>query len=404
MQYRATIHKEGLPDEVRSVEAPSRFAVYEQAEKEGGTVVLLEERAPGPTLPSWLLINIGTGIKRSELVRVAKNLSAMLGAGLSVARALSVIGRQSGNTRLTAVVSGLSEAIKKGSSFHEALAAYPRIFPAFFVAMVRSGEESGSLANALEVIGLQMERADALMRKVKGAMIYPTIVIVAIILVAVLMLMYVVPTLTRTFTELGVEVPLATRIIIAISDFMAAHVALVFSMLAALAVGGYIFMRSMSGQALLISGALKLPAIGGIVRETYAARAARTLSSLLVAGVPVLSALEIAREVVHARAFAAVLEEAAVRVKKGEPLSAAFAQHPELYPIQLCEMLSVGEETGKVADMLKQVAEFYEEDVAQMTKDLSTIIEPLLMLFIGAMVGIFALAIIAPIYQLSSVI
>ena len=404
MKFRVTIRREGMPNQTRTIEAPSRFAVYDQVQKEGGVVVELQEGGGGFKLPAWFSITIGTGVKRIEIIRMAKNLSAMLSAGLSLSRALSIIERQSGNKRLKKIVVELSDSIKKGSSFHEALAAYPKVFPEFFVAMARAGEESGSLADALAVVGLQMERSEELIRKIRGAMIYPAIVITAIVIVGILMLIYVVPTLTSTFTSLGVQVPLATRIIVALSDFMVAHVTLVLLMLIALVIGGIAFVRSGRGSAIVLWVALRLPVIGELVRETYTARAARTLSSLLSSGVPVLDALSITKEVVHADAFAKVVAEAEEHVKKGELLSASFATHTKLYPILMSDMLAVGEETGKVAEMLKQIAEFYEQDVAEKTKDLSTIIEPVLMLLIGVVVGIFAVSMIAPIYQLSSAI
>ena len=153
--------------------------------------------------------------------------------------------------------------------------------------------------------------------------------------------------------------------------------------------------------AVVVAGALHLPVIGELVKETYSSRAARALSSLLASGVEMLGALKIAGEVVGEKKFASVLVEAEERVRKGEQLSAAFADHPKLYPIFVTDMIAVGEETGKVSDMLGQVAEYYEADVEDRTKDLSTIIEPMLMLFIGAVVGVFALSMISPIYSLS---
>mgnify|MGYP001579667617 CR=1 FL=1 len=404
MKFRATIRKEGAPDSTSIIEAASRFAVYEQVQKEGGFVVELTEGEGLIKLPSWFFYSIGSGVKRAEIIRMARNLSAMLGAGLSLSRALSVIERQSSNKHLKKIITELSDSIKKGSSFHEALAKYPNVFPELFAAMVRAGEESGSLTDALTIVGLQMERSEELVRKIKGAMIYPAIVISAVFLIGILMLIYVVPTLTRTFTQLGVEVPMATQIIVAISDFMVANVTLVFFGLIALVGGGIAFVRSRRGSAIVLSLSLHLPVISELVRETYTARASRTLSSLLSSGVPVLDALSITKAVVRADAFAKVIGEAEERVKKGELLSASFAEHTNLYPILMSEMLTVGEETGKVAEMLKQVAEFYEEDVAEKTKDLSTIIEPILMLVIGTLVGIFAVSMIAPIYQLSSAI
>ncbi len=402
MKFRATIRKEGLPDEVRTIEAPTRFAVYEQIQKEGGTVAELEEGG-GLRLQNLLSVTIGTGIKHSEVIRLAKNLSAMLSAGLSLSRGLSVIERQSDNKSLKKVAVGLSESVKKGLSFHEALTSYPKVFPSLFVAMAKAGEESGSLADALSVVGLQMERAEELTRKIRGAMIYPAIVIIAIVIVAILMLIYVVPTLTKTFTELGVQVPLATRVIVALSDFLVAHSLLVLAGIILFVFGGVTFVRSRLGSSIVLSIALYVPVIGELVRETYTARASRTLSSLLSSGVPILDALSITKEVVHAK-FASVVEEAETRVKKGELLSSAFSDHSHLYPILMSDMLAVGEETGKVAGMLKQIAEFYESDVAEKTKDLSTIIEPVLMLLIGAVVGVFAVSMIAPIYSLSSAI
>ena len=398
MKFRIMIHREGVPDETRIVDAESRFAVYDQIQKEDGVVVAIREDGGGFTMPAWLSITIGTGVKRVEIIRMAKNLSAMLGAGLSLSRALSVIERQSDNKNLKAIAVGLSDSIKKGSSFHEALAGYPKVFSELFVAMTRAGEESGSLTESLSVVALQMERSEELAGKIKGAMIYPSIVITAIVIVGVLMLMYVVPTLTK----LGVQVPLTTQIIVTLSNFMVNHSILVLALILLVVVGGIAFVRSKIGSGLVLRGALYMPVIGEIVRETYTARAARTLSSLLSSGVPVLDALSITKEVVHAGAFAEVVAEAEVRVKKGDLLSASFAEHARLYPILMSDMLAVGEETGKVAEMLKQIAEFYEADVAEKTKDLSTIIEPVLMLLIGTVVGIFAVSMIAPIYSLSS--
>jgi type IV pilus assembly protein PilC len=293
-------------------------------------------------------------------------------------------------------------AVAQGSTFHESLAVHPRVFSKLYTAMIKAGEESGGLSNALTVLASQMEQSDELTRKVKGAMIYPAIVVTAIVIVAILMLMFVVPTLSATFASLGADLPFATKVIVALSSGVTNHVFIVFGVLTLLIIGGISFLRSMLGKSLILKGALLLPVIGELVRETFAARAARTLASLLTSGVPVLQALSITSEVVGAPLFARVLDESAERVKKGDPLSSAFIEHPKLYPIMMSDMIAVGEETGKLSEMLEQVAAFYEGDVSQKTKDLSTIIEPILMLFIGGMVGVFAVAMVAPIYSLSS--
>lgn len=402
MKYTVTIRKAGSADEETVIDAPSRFAVYDQVQKDGGTVLKIAEQGGGFALPSWMNLQIGTGVKRAEIVRFAANLAAMLTAGLALSRALSILERQSNNKYMKGIVSDISETVRGGASFHDGLAKHAKVFSNLFVAMVRAGEESGSLAEALRTVGLQMERSEELVRKVRGAMIYPAIVITVIIIVGILMLIYVVPTLTKTFTQLGVKVPMTTQVIVAVSNFLVANVAIVFAGLIGFAIGGYAFVKSERGSTIVLAISLHLPVIGELVRETYSARAARTLSSLLSSGVPVLEALTITKEVVHTPVFANVLGEAEERVRKGEPLSAAFAAHPKLFPILLADMLTVGEETGEVTTMLKNIAEFYEADVSEKTKDLSTIIEPLLMVFIGGAVGIFAVSMIAPIYSLSS--
>lgn len=162
------------------------------------------------------------------------------------------------------------------------------------------------------------------------------------------------------------------------------------------------FLRTKFGSNLVLLASLRIPVIGTLVRETMSARAARALSSLLSSGVEMLSAIEIAEEVVGDNAFGKVVQEAGVRVKKGDALSLAFAEHSKLYPVFMGDMIAVGEETGKVSEMLTQVAEYYEADVEDGTKDLSTVIEPMLMLVIGAAVGVFAISMISPIYSLSS--
>lgn len=402
MKFRVKIKKEDGSEEIRIMDAESRFAVYGDIEKEGGLVLSVEEGGGTSPLSKLTNITIGTGVKIEERITFTKNLSAMLSAGLTLSRALAVIERQSRNKSLKRIVSGLEEQVKKGSEFHEGLAANPKVFSKLFIAMTKAGEESGKLAESLNVVAHQMDSSYTLEKKVRGAMIYPGIILSAIVVIGVLMLIYVVPTLSNTFKELGVALPLATRVIIGASDYMAHHVLIVFIALGVIFGGLIAFGKSKFGSRLILMVALHVPVIGELVRETFAARAARTLSSLLSSGVEMLSAIDIAQEVVGDNVFGKVVGEASTRVRKGETLSVAFENYPKLYPFFFADMIAVGEETGKVADMLNQVAQYYETDVEERTKDLSTIIEPLLMLVIGVAVGIFALAMISPIYSLSS--
>lgn len=403
MKFTVVIKKDDGSQETTAIQANTRFEVYAEARRRGGTVVEIHESSPLLQKLQSFNIVIGSGVKQSDVMHVVKNLAAMLKAGLPLSRALSISERQS-RGYLKTILHDVSERVVHGSLFNEALEAHSKVFSPLLVAMVKAGEESGSLAEALSVVATQMEQSEELTRKIRGAMIYPSIVVGAIIIVAVLMLIYVVPTLTKSFKELNVEMPLATRVIVAVSDFLAAHSLIALGSLALFFGAIMLFARSKIGSALILRVALLLPVIGELVRETFAARASRTLSSLLSAGVPLLRSLSIAEEVVRAPLFAVVIAEARERVRKGESLSSAFADHSKIYPFLMSDFLTVGEETGNVSDMLKQVAVYYETDIGQRTKDLSTIIEPMLMLFVGAMVGTFAVAMIAPIYSLSSAI
>jgi type IV pilus assembly protein PilC len=267
--------------------------------------------------------------------------------------------------------------------------------------MVRSGEEGGGLSDALNSLSTQLERSSNLTKKIKGAMIYPTIVIGVMFIIGILMMIYVMPTITATFIKMGVDLPMTTRILIFVSTFLTEHGLLVLAGAIALVTGVVFLSRTVPGRYAIHFTMIHLPILGTLVKETNSARTARTLSSLLSAGVDVLGAIEITEDVVQNVYFKAVLRGAVKKVEKGSPLSESFIEHSDLYPILVGEMISVGEETGQISKMMSEVAIFYENEIEQKTKDLSTIIEPLLMVVIGAGVGFFALAMIAPIYSIS---
>lgn len=386
------------------VEAVDRFAVYEIARQNGHTVTSVEE---GHALAIRKLFNVDkinyflSRVKLDELVMLTRNLASMLNAGLPLSRAISVIERQSKNPRLKGVMKSVRESINKGNPFNEALKEFPETFPRLYVAMVRAGEESGGLSGALHTIALQLERSSSLRKKIKGAMIYPTIVITVMCILGVLMMVFVMPTLTSTFTKLNIDLPATTRFLIGTSNFLVNHGMLAllgFITIVASVVG---FMKTALGRIIFHRAITLIPVIGILVKQTNSAYTSRTLSSLLSAGVDVVNAISITEDVIQNVHYKKIMREAAERVQKGGALSETFIQNEHLYPILVGEMISVGEETGQISTMLAEIATFYETEVEQKTKDLSTIIEPMLMVVIGASVGFFALAMIAPIYSIS---
>jgi type IV pilus assembly protein PilC len=245
-----------------------------------------------------------------------------------------------------------------------------------------------------------MEKTYLLKRKIRGALMYPGIILTAMIIIGILMLIYVVPTLTATFKELEIDLPASTRAIILISDFLKDHTFIFLFGIFAIVGGLYAWSQDPKGKRSLDYIFLHIPLISNLVRETNSARTARTLSSLLSSGIEVVNALEITKDVVKNSYYKEVLSKAENKIQKGVSLSKIFEEESDIYPIFVSEMVSVGEETGKLSDMFQRVAIFYEEDIDQKTKNMSTIIEPFLMIFIGVVVGFFALSMITPTYSL----
>lgn len=399
-KYRYTAVRDGS-EYTGVLKAKDRFAVYARVRSEGGEILQVE-RVSGLTLGGLKTINARLStVKEVDKILFARNLAAMLSAGLSITRALSVADRQTKSPKLNMILKQLSSRVRKGDPLSSALAEHPSTFSHLFTAMVQAGEEGGNLAESLSSIAVQMDKSYKLKKRVKSAMIYPAIVLMAMVLIGYLMMTQVVPTLKKTFEEVGVDLPNTTQAIIKLSDFLVANTLLSIVLLVAF-VGLFMYvLRTNLGKRVFDAFVLRLPAIGTIAKELNSARFARTLSSLSASGVDIVTALGITAKVVQNTYHREVIMEAAKVVEQGEPMSTIFGRREDLYPPMVSEMLAVGEETGKVSEMLEQVANFYEDEVDQKTKDMSTIIEPFLMLFIGGGVGFFAMAMIAPIYSLS---
>ena len=385
-------------------EARDRFDLYQMIRNEGARIISISDENSSSIFGFSYWNAKFARVSEYQKILFARNLGAMLGAGLALTRALSVMERQVRNPRLAVVVSEITNDIRHGISLYSALAKMPDVFSKLFVAMVRAGEEGGDLPASLAVVSDQMERMYVLKRKIRGALIYPTIVIIAMVGIGILMMIMVVPTLAQTFIEMKATLPLSTQIVIAISNFLVEY-----TMVALLSFVGMIIMLYYAGKTSIGKRLgdyffLHLPLVGNLVREVNSARTARTLSSMLASGVDVLTTLDIVGEVVQNSYFQEVIHDASRAVGQGEPLSASFIRREDLYPAFVGEMMSVGEETGQTKEMLGHLAVFYEDEVDRKTKDMSTIIEPFLMLIIGSGVGFFAVSMIAPIYSLTQAI
>jgi len=379
-------------------DARDKFDLAKSLRDQGYTLVFANEIKKGAS-GSFFSLSLFDRVSVSEKMIFARNISVMIGAGLALARALEILSEQTKSKKFKNTIKALVEDIKKGQFLSDAMLKHPDVFSKLFVSMVKAGEEGGNLTESFNIVSKQLEREYELKRKVRGAMIYPAIIFTAMIVIGILMLMYVVPTLVSTFEELDIDLPPSTQFIISMSNFISSSTTLFLLSVAAFIAFFVWFFRTDFGRKITGAAFFRLPVIKPLIQKINSARTARTMGSLVTSGVDILRAIEITEDVIQNQRFKSVLREARTKIQKGDSLSSVFKAHTNLYPMLVGEMIAVGEETGKLSDMLFRLADFYEGDVAESTKDLSTIIEPVMMIIIGVAVGFFAISMISPLYS-----
>ncbi len=340
-------------------------------------------------------------IKLIDKIAFIKNLAVMIKSGLPLSRSLKILAVQTPNPKFAKIVTEVSRQVESGTSLADALGKYPKVFPPIFVSMVRVGEVSGTLEQNLLYLGEQMQRDYDLVSKAKGAMTYPLIVVFALAIVGFLMFTFVLPKLTGTFVDLNVQLPLMTRIVIGVVDIFAKY-GIIILFLFVLACMGMVYWRTtLSGKKILHKLVFYTPIMKQIVIKINLARFVRVFASLIKSGMPIVEALEVSSHVVANIYYQQIISDAASKVKIGSPITSAFKKNPKLFPNLVIQMMEVGEESGTTDTVLTEVANFYEADVDQTMKNLSSILEPVIMMVIGAAVGFLAVALISPIYNLT---
>lgn len=328
----------------------------------------------------------------------ARNLSIMVSSGVQITKAINTLVHQTKNVYFQKVLHAVAENVEAGTPLGDALAKYPNVFNNLFVSMVRVGEIGGNLEEVLQIVAVQLEKEHDLISKVRGAMIYPAVILTAMVGVGVLMLTYILPKITSVFEGMDITLPATTRFIIAISDFLIAHSILSVGVVVAIGTCLGIFLRTEMGKRVSSSIILHTPVVKEISIKTNSARFARIYSSLLKSGVSVVEALRVISETLSNYSYRKAVLRSMDDVQKGVNLSETIAKST-LFPVLVHQIIEVGETTGKTEEVLLKLAEFYESDVDQMTKNMSSIIEPVLMIVIGSGVGFFAVAMLTPMYS-----
>lgn len=336
-----------------------------------------------------------------EKLTFVKNLSVTLKAGLPVSRALAVVTKQMSNAYFSGIIADVAHRVEAGQTLSASLGAYPKIFSPIFVNMVKVGESSGDLEQTLEYLARQMARDYGLIRRTKGALTYPAVVVFALLIIGYLMFTFVLPKLTATFAEFDAELPVLTRVIISTVDIFSRYSILVALVFIALTAAFFYWRRTESGHRVIHKFLLIIPVFKNLTKKINLARFTIIFSGLLKSGMPIVEALAITGNTMTNVYYRQAILEAAEKVKVGVDLVAVLDSHPDLFTPMVTQMLQVGEESGTIEKVLGEVADFYETEIDDTVKNLSSIIEPLLVMVIGAVVGLLAVGLITPIYNIS---
>ncbi len=347
------------------------------------------------------LLNRLRGISEGEKTIFTRQLATMVSAGLPLARALEILTLQTRNPRFREVLSSSLRDVQAGTALSSSLEKHEGVFSRVYISLIRAGEASGALDKILLRLAENQEKRREFIGRTRGALIYPAIVVVGMVAVFIMMLTFVIPKLTVMYRDLGADLPLPTKIMIGISDTITGFWWLLLLLVIGAAFGFWRFSRTDYGRIFLARILLRLPIFGSISSQSQLAELARTLGLLISSGVPILTALDISKGAVGNVLYIEAMDKAAILVEKGAPLSAALKNDP-LFPPSLGQMVEVGEETGKVDEVLFKISQFFESEVDQAVKNLSTTLEPIIMVLLGIMVGFLILAVILPIYSLTS--
>lgn len=354
-------------------------------------------------LNNWVSLHLSR-IPFVEKIFFIDHLRIMVKAGLSIVEALDVLEKEIENKKLAQIIGEIKTGIEEGKQLSDVLEKHPKVFPPIYVKMIRSGEISGRLEESLDQIVTQMKKTQALTSSIRGAMIYPAVIVVAMGGIGIMMAVVVLPKMMTMFDEFDAQLPLATRVLIAITDFMSNPVYM--SIIVILFIAGIIafaqgLKKSPGFKRFIHSMNLHLPIAGPIIKKINLARFSLTLSSLLKSAIPIVDAVDITADTCGNQIYKDFLHSASERVKSGTPLSEILNEQNVLFPPMVTEMIMVGERSGEVEQLLGELSNFYSDEVDKTMKNFAVIIEPVIILILGVAVAGIAMAVMMPMYSLT---
>lgn len=339
-------------------------------------------------------------IKIKDVAIFSRQFSVMMSANVAMVQSLRILTNQTVNSKLKLIISEIAEEVDSGSKLSTALAKRPKIFSNFYVSVVSSGETSGKLDEVLNYLADEMEKDYDMMSKIKGAMIYPVFVLAGLSAVGVVMMVYVVPKLTDILTESGAELPLATRVLIGISGALTSYWWLIILVLGGLIAGIKFYISKPLGRKQFDFLKLRIPIFGKLFQRIYIVRFTRSMHTLIIGGVTIVSSLKIAADIVDNRIYYELISQTIKEVEDGNSISSIFIKSKEM-PMMVSQMMSVGERTGKMDIILERLTDFYDREINNIVANLMTLMEPVIMVVIGAAVGMMVAAIILPMYNMA---
>lgn len=383
---------------VGEVEAASPEHAAKLVRGKGLTVISIKVKIDSPLS---IFRRLRERITPSDVATFTRQLSTMINAGLPITEALLILRSQSKGSMQKIVAQVLAD-IEAGESLSTSLARHPKIFTKTYMALVKSGEVGGVMDEVLARLADNLEKQQEFKGKVKGALIYPAIIVIGMVVVGFILMIFVIPRLTTLYSEFNAELPLPTKILIGISGLFTKLWPLFLALFGFGVYGFGLYRKTPLGRRKIDELAFKVPIIGDLQRQVTLTELTSTLSLMVGAGVSILEALNITAEVVSNMTISDALKDAAKQVEKGFPIAYAFGKHPEAFPFILSQMIAVGEETGKMEEILTKISHIFEVESDQRVKTLTSAIEPVVMVLLGLGVGFLVIAVILPIYNLTS--